>query len=561
MARSANKTSDQDPDNPEPHLRLTMSRPISSLLMALVLGSVASQPLSAAEAPAPALADPAHNPVIWADVPDIAIIRVGKTYYMSSTTMHMSPGLPIMTSTDLVNWRMASYAYETLADNDALALRNGKDAYGLGSWASSLRYHDGVFHASTFSANTGRTHIYTTRDPEHRPWKEKSFEPSLGDHSLFFDDDGRVYMVYGGGRITLVELKADLSGIKPGGVNKVIVENVNALFGADQGGLKGEGSQLFKVNGRYYLFNIASPGSRWARSVIIHRADAITGPYEGRLALDDRGIAQGGLVDTPEGKWYAYLFKDNGAVGRIPYLVPVTWKDGWPVLGENGKVPMTLDIPAGGQGVSGASGIVSSDEFDRRPGDPDLPLAWQWNHNPEPRDWSLTKRPGYLSLVTSRIVSALPEAPNTLTQRTFGPSSSATTCIEVSGMKDGDWAGLAAFQKRYGFVGVKMSGGARSLVMVSADSDHPEEIASIPLSGKTVYLKVGTQFQPAPEVARFSYSLDGTSWTAIGRPSRLTYTFPHFMGYRFALFFYSTKTAGGRVDFDYYRIGQGDVSR
>jgi beta-xylosidase len=538
-----------------------MSRPISSLLMALVLGSAASQPLSAAEATAPALPNPAHNPLIWADVPDIAIIRVGKTYYMSSTTMHMSPGLPIMTSTDLVNWRMASYAYETLADNDALALRNGKDAYGLGSWASSLRYHDGVFHASTFSANTGRMHIYTTRDPEHGPWKAKSFEPSLGDHSLFFDDDGRVYMVYGGGRITLIELKTDLSGIKPGGVNKVIVENVNALFGADQGGLKGEGSQLFKVNGRYYLFNIASPGSRWARSVIIHRADAITGPYEGRLALDDQGIAQGGLVDTPDGKWYAYLFKDNGAVGRIPYLVPVTWKDGWPVLGENGKVPMTLDLPAGRQGVSGASGIVASDEFDRRPGDPDLPLAWQWNHNPEPRDWSLTKRPGYLSLVTSRIVSALPQAPNTLTQRTFGPSSSATTCIDVSGMKDGDWAGLAAFQKRYGFVGVKMSGGARSLVMVSADSDHPEEIASVPLSGKTVYLKVETQFQPAPEIARFSYSLDGTSWTPIGRPSRLTYTFPHFMGYRFALFFYSTKTAGGRVDFDYYRIGQGDGSR
>ncbi len=120
-------------------------------------------------------------------------------------------------------------------------------------------------------------------------------------------------------------------------MHKILVENVNAVFGTDQGGLNGEGSQLFKINGRYYLFNIASPGSRWARTVIVHRADTITGPYEGRIALDDRGIAQGGLVDTPEGKWYAYLFKDNGAVGRIPYLVPVTWKDGWPVLGENGN--------------------------------------------------------------------------------------------------------------------------------------------------------------------------------------------------------------------------------
>jgi beta-xylosidase len=360
----------------------------------------------------------------------------------------------------------------------------------------------------------------------------------------------------------LTELKSDLTGTKPGGVNKVIVEHVNALFGADQGGLCGEGSQLSKINGRYYLFNIASPGSRWARTVMVHRADTIDGPYEGRIALDDRGIAQGGLIDTPEGKWYAYLFKDNGAVGRIPYLVPVTWKDGWPVLGTGGKVPMTLDIAAGEHGGSGVSGIVASDEFDRRPGDPALPLAWQWNHNPKPRDWSLTKRPGYLSLVTSRVVSSLPEAPNTLTQRTFGPRSSATTSIDVSGMKDGDVAGITAFQKQYGFVGVKMTDGAKSLVMVSADSDEPEEIASIPLTGKTVHLKVDCEFDPAPDVARFSYSLDGRSWTPIGRPSSLRYTLPqHFMGYRFGLFFYSTKTAGGRVDFDYYRIEPGGGSR
>ena len=128
-------------------------------------------------------------------------------------------------------------------------------------------------------------------------------------------------------------------------------------------------------------------------------------------------------------------------------------------------------------------------------------------------------------------------------------------------MKDGDWAGLSAFQKNYGFVGVKMSDGARSLVMVSADSGQPEEIAAIPLAGTTVHLKVEGEFRPAPELARFSYSLDGKSWIPIGRPSRLAYTFPHFMGYRYALFFYSTRTAGGRVDFDYYRIGQSARSR
>jgi hypothetical protein len=106
-----------------------------------------------------------------------------------------------------------------------------------------------------------------------------------------------------------------------------------------------------------------------------------------------------------------------------------------------------------------------------------------------------------------------------------------------------------------------MIDGTKSLVMVSADSDKPEETASVPLTGKTVHLKVDCEFEPAPEVARFSYSLDGKSWTPIGRPSGLKYTFPHFMGYRFALFYYSTKTVGGRVDFDYYRVGQGGDAR
>src|SRR5262249_13674908 len=123
----------------------------------------------------------AQNPILWADVPDIAMIRVGDTYYMSSTTMHMSPGLPIMKSKDLVNWELASYAYDTLGDNDALTLRNGKNAYGAGSWASSLRYHDGTFYVTTFSSTVGKTHIYSTKDIEEGPWKETSFRPSLHD--------------------------------------------------------------------------------------------------------------------------------------------------------------------------------------------------------------------------------------------------------------------------------------------------------------------------------------------------------------------------------------------
>ena len=125
----------------------------------------------------------AHNPIIFADVPDMSIIRVGDTYYMSSTTMHLSPGLPIMSSKDLVNWKIIGYCYDTLVSNDDMNLENGKSTYGRGSWASSIRYHNGTYYFSTFSATSGKTHIYSTKNIEKGPWKAVSFRPSLHDQS------------------------------------------------------------------------------------------------------------------------------------------------------------------------------------------------------------------------------------------------------------------------------------------------------------------------------------------------------------------------------------------
>lgn len=490
-------------------------------------------------------AEPARNPILDADVPDPSMIRVGGSYYMSSTTMHMSPGLPIMKSEDLVNWRLIGYAYETLADNDALNLKNGKNSYGRGSWASSLRFHDGLYYASTFSASTGKTHVYTTKDIEKGPWKENSFSPALHDSSLFFDDDGKVYMLNGGGDLKLTELKNDASGIKPGGFNEVVIRDATAVAGPNKG-LSAEGSQLFKVNGKYYVFNITWPRGGM-RTALVHRADKITGPYEGRIAFQDQGVAQGGLIDTPDGKWFAYLFQDHGAVGRIPYLVPVTWEDGWPVLGVNGKVPETLDLPDAKLGVSG---IVTSEEFNESK----LPLAWQWNHNPENQWWSLTARPGALRLTTGSVVPDVLTARNTLTQRTFGPESSATTVLDVSLMKDGDCAGLVALQKKYGFVGVKATGDEKAIIMVSAQNDSPQEIESVPLAGKVAYFRIACDFKNRADTATFAYSLDGQKWTAIGKPLKMAYTLPHFMGYRFGLFNFSTKAAGGSADFDWFHL-------
>ena len=489
----------------------------------------------------------ARNPVIFADVPDVSMIRVGDTYYMSSTTMHMSPGVPIMKSKDLINWKIISYAYDTLANIDALTLSNGKNAYGKGSWASCIRYHNDTFYVSTFSSTTGKTYIWSTGDIEKGPWKEISFKPSYHDNSLFFDDDGRIYLIYGNIKLRIVELNADLSGPIEG-TDKVLIENVSAPSGLNSG--LGEGSQLFKIKGEFYLFNITWPKGGM-RTVVIHRADKITGPWEGKLAFQDLGVAQGGMVDTPDGTWFAYLFRDYGSVGRIPYIVPMKWEDGWPVIGVDGKVPEILNLPVN---KSLIPGIVANDEFSRRKGERALPLVWQWNHNPDNNLWSVTKRKGFLRLTTGRVDTILVTARNTLTQRTFGPVCSGSTCIDVSNMKEGDFAGLALLQKKFGQVGVKFSNGTKSVVMVNAQTGRQVEVQSVPLNQKTVNLKAECDFRDKADIAKFYYSLDGKTWILIGSQLKMEYSMPHFMGYRFGLFNYATQVSGGYVDFDWFRV-------
>ncbi|MFB9327772.1 family 43 glycosylhydrolase [Paenibacillus aurantiacus] len=509
----------------------------------------------------------AKNPFIWADVPDVSVIRVNDAYYMSSTTMHMNPGVPIMKSKDLVNWEIVNYVYDILADSDKQTLSNGQNIYGQGSWASSLRYHNGKFYIAFASNDIGKTFIFQTTDIEHGAWEKHELAGGVyHDMSLLFDDDGRVYMVYGGGTIKVIELTADATAIKPGGMNKTIIQNASAPGGT--GGLGAEGSHIHKINGKYYIFNISWPAGG-IRTELVHRADRIDGSYEGKIALksgsqsNGAGVAQGGIVQTPEGKWYGMLFQDYGSVGRIPYLVPLTWSgDGWPVFGDVNDTGIPAEL---------SKAWVSSDSFDQREktihpyhtvtasgenedNGSNLAGVWQWNHNPDNRFWSLNDRPGYLRLTTGRTSASLLQARNTLTQRTFGPESSGTIAIDVSHMKDGDYAGIAALQQNYGFVGVKMTGTSKSVVMVKGNSSSSSEASNIPLSQNVVYLRVENDFKNRTDKANFYYSLDGERWASIGSTLQMSYTLPHFMGYRFALFNYATKTTGGYVDFDYFNI-------
>lgn len=538
------------------------------------------------------------NPVIYADVPDMDIIRVGDVYYMASTTMHLSPGCPIMRSMDLVHWEIVNYVYDILGTEDAMALRNGASMYGAGQWAASLQYHNGMYYVAFASNTTDQTYIYVTDDIENGSWKRTVLDEKYHDLTLFFDDDnGRVYSVYGGREIKYAELKPDLSGALEGGKQ-------GTLFKTDEPGecitvgenhLGYEGTHVMKKDGYYYVFNICWPKGK-ERIEVCHRSMTFPGgAWESRVILDAQfdnhgvsaGVAQGGVIDTVDGKWYGFLFQDHGAVGRTPVLTDCTWKDGWPMLGKDGDgrtVEAVMNLPAV---ESDAKPIIKSDEFDiddasvskvasdtdqstEHSGQDDgkegkLDLVWQWNHNPDNDNWSLTARRGWLRLTTGEKASGILHARNTLTQRTYGPTCSGEIKIDVSNMNIGDVAGLAAFSYNYGYIAVTKENSSMKLVMVDASSnaakgkDDPQVIAAADCTGSIVYLKEDFNFAGEADGANkdtvsFYYSFDGSCWTKLGNTIQLSYELTHFMGSRFALFNYATKSAGGYVDFDYFRV-------
>ncbi|MEO7766031.1 MAG: glycoside hydrolase, partial [Ferruginibacter sp.] len=190
----------------------------------------------------------------------------------------------------------------------------------------------------------------------------------------------------------------------------------------------------------------------------------------------------------------------------------------------------------------------------RKKKDHSLPLVWQWNHNPDNSLWSVNERKGFLRLKTGRIDTSFLLARNSLTQRTIGPVCTGITSLDISNMKDGDFAGLALLQKNYGIAGVKIEGNIKSIVMINASTGKPEQVQTLPLNQQTVFFKAECDFTNKKDTANFFYSLDGNTWLVLGTPLKMAYTIPQFIGYRFTLFNYATKSIGGYADFDYFRI-------
>ncbi|MDR3735309.1 MAG: glycoside hydrolase 43 family protein [Acidobacteriaceae bacterium] len=515
-------------------------------LLAGAGASYAQKPDKTAQAAADATAAKSfQNPVLWEDLADIDILRVENTYYYSASTMHYSPGAPILRSYDLVHWDYVGHSVPVLDFGPAYDMQ-GSNAYVRGIWASFLGYRKSN---KTFywggCIDFAKTYIYTATAVEG-PWQRKTvIDKCYYDAGLLVDDDDTMYVAYGNTKLNVAQLSAD-------GTKQVKTELVFTTP-ADVGML--EGSRFYKINGNYYIFATRPPNGEY----VLKSTTGPFGPYTmQKLALNvvspvagGGAPHQGGIVQTQKGDWYYMGFTDAFPGGRVPVLAPVKWgADGWPVLQLTGNTwdvsyptpqvpvpPHAMKPPTGTDAFKGSK----------------LSAEWEWNHNPDNAKWSLG---GGLNLQAATVTNDLYSARNTLTHRILGPTSTATIMLDYSRMKDGDRAGLALLRDRSAWAGIKREAGAFAVVMennLTMDKHWKTvttgtEVASAPVTGGKIWLRASADIRPgAKRTGSFAYSTDGVTFQNIGEPFVLNNEWMFFMGYRYGIFNYATQSLGGAV--------------
>jgi beta-xylosidase len=509
------------------------------------------------------------NPLFYDEFSDPDLIRVGSDFYLTGTTMHSMPGLPVLHSKDLVNWTLESYALDRLDLGPEYRLEDGKEAYGEGIWAPSFRYHDGTFYIFS-NVNRHTTQLFRAHSPRG-PWTRTPMKRSFHDLSVLFDDDGKVYVIWGYQDIHFAQLDSTLLDLVPGS-ERIIIR---------KGAGMGEGLHFYKIDGKYYITSAWYAGRMRLAAA---RADRPEGPYEVNRAIsedEDFGVVkgyrlrsnqappfqisppdtaargqismhQGGIVETPSGEWWGFSMMDYNSVGRLTALSPVTWKDGWPYFGLPGNLGRTPRIwvkPNTGATSPPTAPYVRDDDFSG----PALANVWQWNHVPVDSLWSLSERPGFLRL-HSLPASDLWWARNTLTQRAVGPRSSPTTVLETAGMQPGDVAGLALFDWPYAWIGVRRDSAGLALEQYDRTTDRT---VRVPLTSSRVWLRADCDF--LTEKAHFSYSTDGKRFRPLGPEFTMVFQLKTFQGVRYSLFSYNLLGArGGYADFDAFTVHEPD---
>ena len=468
------------------------------------------------------------NPVLAADYSDPDVIRVGDKYYMVASDFHFL-GMQVLESDDLVNWRLISQIY----DRFDLPGWDENRHYSGGSWAPSIRWHDGRFWVFFCTPEEG-LFMSTAEDPAG-PWSPlhcvKAI-PRWEDPCPFWDEDGNAYLGHslkGAGPIIIHRMSSDGKELLDDGVT--IYEGPTA-----------EGTKIHKWNDWYYL-SIPEGGVKIGWQTVLRSRD-LYGPYERKIVLETgstgiNGPHQGAIVDTPESEWWFLHFQYQDPLGRVVHLQPMHWEEDWPVIGQDydgngiGEPVPGWAKPKARHRVRKPFLPAASDDFSA----PELGLQWQWNHNPVDSAWSLTSHPGKLAL------GALPAesfelARNTLSQKLMGFKGSCTVGLDLSEMADGQFAGLACMGKQNDLAGVRMEEGR---IILFAGEEMIQEYA-----GDCLWLRLN--FDARNNVFRFAWSTDGIRFSEIGTPFESHFGF--WKGARVALFSYNTLSAAGTAVFD-----------
>lgn len=474
-----------------------------------------------------------RNPVLHADYSDPDVCTVGEDYFLTASSFNCTPGLPILHSKDLVNWKIVNYALKKVEPVEYY----NEPRHGKGVWAPSIRFHEGVYYIYWGDPDFG-IFMVKTRDPYGEWDKPVLVKAGKGmiDPCPLWDDDGRVYLAHAwaGSRakfnsvLTVCELNKEGTA--------VISDPVLVFDGNDGVNHTIEGAKFYKRNGFYYLF--APAGGVVSGWQLVMRSKDVYGPYEARIVMaqgetDINGPHQGGWVDTPAGESWFLHFQDKGAYGRVLHLNPMKWVNDWPVIGVD------RDGDGCGDPVSRyrkpktdktylIETPVESDEFDTRK----LGLQWEWHANYQDV-FGFTTNMGYARIYGHELSPHFKnfwEVPNLLMQKFPAEEFTATAKLKVSAKDDGQLSGLIIMGWDYSWIGVEKQGEKfllKQAVCKDAEQGNLEQVSTLavlepsrkfeaglfPNYEREIYIRVHVD---KGAYCRFSYSLDGKKFTEAG---------------------------------------------
>ncbi|MCF7976276.1 MAG: glycoside hydrolase 43 family protein [Phycisphaerae bacterium] len=483
-----------------------------------------------------------RNPVLPSDYSDIDCIRVGSDYYAISSTFQYSPGMVILHSKDLVNWTILSHVISDVTQMGPAFNWDRMDRYGRGVWAGAIRYHDHRFWVYFGTPDEG--YFMSTAAHPAGPWTplhQTLAAVGWDDCCPFWDDDGQGYLA---GTCFKEGYKTYLFKLTPDG--RDIIPDSGIIINQ---GMRREASKLYKINGLYYHF-FSEYDSKKGRYCMMQRSSNIAGPYTEVKQLSHAQKAfrepnQGGIVQTEQGDWYFFTHHGSGSwEGRCNSLLPVTWQEGWPILGQVGEDGMGTMVWSGRKPVPDAPRAIpqTSDDFSCDA----LPPQWEWNHQPRADKWSLTERRGWLRLYAFKPLELDDplKAGNTLTQRCFRSSANEVIVkLDLSAMADGQKAGLCHYAKTHAALGVAQQGVTRTL-----EYRLDGRVTAGPrLTANTLWIRSTWGLDGK---SQFAYSLEGRVYTDLGGPYALSWG--HYRGDRLGLYSYNNQAEAGFLDVDYF---------